>query len=131
MMTGIEAAGLYVGLFGLLFVVLKGNVGYRRVKHKVNLGDGGQDPVYRAIRAQGNAVEDVPIFLIGLLMLAFLDAPVMLIHILGALFFLGRVLHALGISQAPGLGVGRLIGTVITVWCKLITAIAVLWFVFT
>lgn len=128
-MTGIESAGLYVGLFGILFVVLKGTVGYMRVKHKVNLGDGGVDPVYRAIRAQGNAVEDVPIFLIGLVMLAFLDAPIWLIHALGASFLLGRVLHAVGITQVPGLGIGRLIGTIIVVWVKLITALSVLWFV--
>ncbi|MAK61146.1 MAG: hypothetical protein CMK09_09235 [Ponticaulis sp.] len=128
-MTAIEVFGLYVGLFGLLFIILKGNVGRLRVQKRVDLGDGGHDPVYRAIRAQGNAVEDVPIFLIGLGTLALLGASPLHIHILGGAMLLGRVLHAAGITQMPGLGWGRLVGTVLTVFTKLGTVGSVFWHV--
>tara|TARA_B100000678_G_scaffold270605_1_gene258638 strand:+ start:12611 stop:13003 length:393 start_codon:yes stop_codon:yes gene_type:complete len=126
-MTGFETAGLYVGLFGLLFVVLKGNIGRLRVQKRVDLGDGGDDAVYRAIRAQGNAVEDVPIVLIGLIAIAAMGGSSLHIHILGAAFLVGRLLHAAGITQMPGLGWGRLVGTIITVFTKLATAISCLW----
>lgn len=130
-MTAIEAFGLYVGLFGLLFIILKGNVGRLRVQKRVDLGDGGEDSVYRAIRAQGNAVEDVPIFLIGLGALALLGASVVHVHILGAAMLVGRVLHAAGITKMSGLAWGRLVGTIFTVFTKLGTALSVLWYALT
>ena len=45
----------------------------------------------RAIRVQGNAVEDVPVVLLGLLGLAALAAPVVLIHALGGSFLVGGI----------------------------------------
>lgn len=129
-MTGIESAGLYVGLFGIWFVLLKGNVGYLRIKHGVALGNGGTGPVYRALRAQGNTVEDVPIVLIGLVMLALLDAPVWLIHALGALLLVGRLMHAVGITLAGKYRRAWQGGTLIVVAVKVVTALSVLLFVF-
>lgn len=127
MMTAIEAATLYAGLFLLLFLALKVNVGRVRVGEKVNLGDGGNDKVVRAIRAQGNAVEDVPITLIGLYGVAFSGGAIWFVHLIGSLFILGRVLHAVGISQMKGLEFGRTVGTLISVLSLLATAIACIW----
>ena len=54
MMTAIEAATLYAGLFLLLFLALKVNVGRVRVGEKVNLGEsrGVKDPD-GAVRVEG------------------------------------------------------------------------------
>lgn len=46
------------------------------------------------MRGQANAVENMPIFLIGLLIAALMGAPVWVIHILGLLFSVGRIMHA-------------------------------------
>lgn len=130
-MTGFEAVGLYIGLIIILMFVLKGNVGRVRVAEKVSLGDGGSDRMLRAIRAQGNAIEDVPIVLVGWLALAALSAPVWLIHILGIAFILGRILHAMGISLVKGLEWGRSAGTFLTALVMLATAVGCIWHAFT
>lgn len=127
-MTPIAAAVLYVGLFALLLLVLKLNVGRVRSAEKVLFGDGGNEPLQRAIRAQGNAVEDVPIVVIGIFALGALAAPVWLIHALGGTFFVGRVLHAIGIAGSSGFSFGRAAGTLLSLIAQLATAGACIWY---
>ncbi|MEM8617355.1 MAG: MAPEG family protein [Pseudomonadota bacterium] len=127
-MSSIEAVVLYSGLFVLLFVGLKLNAGRVRIATKVNFGEGASDPMTQAMRVQGNAVEDVPITLLGLYGLAALGAPVLLIHILGGVFFLCRVAHAVTLGSGTGSGLGRMIGTMGTFLIMLVTAGAAIWF---
>ena len=127
-MTEYQAAVLYIGLNILLLTVLKLNVGRARVQQKVNFGDGNSEPVQRAIRVQGNAVEDVPITLIGLLGLAVLSAPVLLIHILGGGLTVSRVLHAIGLGRSSGSSFGRGVGTLGSMLCLLGTAGACIYY---
>jgi len=130
-MTAFAATTLYLGLFGLFMLILKLNVGRVRGAENVGFGDGNNEAVQRAIRAQGNAVEDVPIVLLGLVGLAALSAPVVLIHGLGGSFLVGRVLHAVGIGGSSGSSFGRSVGTLITLIVKLVTAGACIWFALT
>lgn len=127
-MTSMQAATLYAGLFCLLMLILKANVGRVRTKHKVGFGDGGNQPLQRSLRVQGNAVEDVPVVLFGLLGLGALAAPVLLIHGLGASFLVGRILHAVGLGGSSGSSFGRSAGTLITALVMLATAIACIWY---
>lgn len=127
-MTRYEIFALYAGLFVLLFVALKLNSGRVRAGEKVNFGDGGNEAMQKAMRVQANAVEDVPIVLIGLLALTLLSAPTMLLHVVGGGFFIGRVLHALGLGSKTGTGLPRLLGTLLTLIAMLVTAGACLWF---
>jgi len=127
-MTSINAAVLYIGLFCLLMLVLKGNVGRVRTREKIGFGDGGNEPMQRALRVQGNAVEDVPVVLLGLIGLGALAAPALLIHILGASFLLGRVLHAIGLGGSSGGSPGRMFGTLISLLVMLGTAGACVWY---
>lgn len=128
-MTAIDAAVLYTALCLLLMLALKINVGRVRGKEKVMFGDGGKEPVQRAQRVQGNAVEDIPITLAGLIGLALLAAPVWLIHVLGAALFLARILHAIGLGGSSGGSPGRMWGTVLSLITMLATGLACLWFV--
>lgn len=121
-MTSMGAATLYVGLFVLLMLVLKAQVGRVRMREKVVFGDGGNDALQRAIRVQGNAVEDVPVVLAGFLALGAMAAPVWLVHALGAAFLLGRILHAWGLGGSSGGSPGRSFGTLISVIVQLVTA---------
>jgi hypothetical protein len=130
-MTQIEAVALYSGLFVLLFIGLKLNAGRVRVSEQVNFGDGGNDPMRQAMRVQGNAVEDVPITLLGLYGLAAMAAPVMLIHILGGSFLLFRIAHAFTLGSGTGSGLGRMIGTLGTLLVMLVTGGAAIWFALT
>jgi uncharacterized membrane protein YecN with MAPEG domain len=99
-----------------------------RTKHKVGFGDGGNQPLQRSLRVQGNAVEDVPVVLLGLLGLGALMAPVLLVHGLGASFLVGRVLHAVGLGGSEGSSFGRSVGTVITLLVMLVTTGACIWY---
>lgn len=130
-MSSIDAVVLYAGLFVLLFIGLKLNAGRVRVATKVNFGEGASDPMTQAMRVQGNAVEDVPITLLGLYGLAALSAPVLLIHILGGSFFVFRLAHAITLGSGTGSGLGRLIGTLGTVLVMLLTGGACLYFALT
>ena len=127
-MTPIAATTLYIGLFGLLMMILKLNVGRVRASKKINLGDGNDEAMQRAIRVHGNAVEDVPVLLFGLVGLGLLAAQVLLIHALGATLLIGRVLHAVGLGGMPGAGIGRTIGTLLSLIVILITAGACVWY---
>jgi len=97
-MTQFEIAALYIGLNVFLFVALKLNAGRVRTGEKVDFGQGDSDRMARAMRVQGNAVEDTPITLLGILALAALAAPGTLIHALGATLTVSRVLHAIGLG---------------------------------
>ena len=86
-----------------------------RRQHKVGLGSGGVDDLERAIRAQGNFAEYVPIALILMACLEINGAPLSLIAILGIVFVAGRVIHAKGINQPPPHFSNRIIGMKLTI----------------
>ena len=130
-MTPMQAAVLYAGLFCLFMLLLKMNVGRVRTTQKIGFGDGGNEPMQRALRVQGNAAEDVPVVVLGLLGLGALAAPALLIHVLGAGFLLGRVLHAIGLGGSSGGSPGRMFGTLITLIVMLVTAGACVWYAVT
>lgn len=127
-MTPIAATTLYLGMFGLLMLILKLNVGRVRAGEKVMFGDGANEAMQRAIRVQGNAVEDVPVVLLGLIGLGLLEAPVLLIHGIGVSFLLGRILHAAGLGSSAGVTMGRFAGTLLSLIAILVTAGACVWY---
>ena len=111
----LHAAALYAGLIVLLMAVLKMYVGAQRGKHKVAPGDVSNPNFERALRVQQNAVEDVPVLLTGIIVLALLDAPVWLIHGAGATLVVSRILHAQGLASSAGFSFGRSAGTLGTI----------------
>lgn len=125
-MTSLEAAALWVGINAMLLIYLSARVGANRMRLKVNLGDGDNPEMVKAIRTQANYTEYAPAALGGLVLLALLNAPIILIHILGAVFLTGRVSHLLGL----GLGVwpqGRFVGTLFTMLTLLATGLTLIY----
>lgn len=108
-MTLFEIVALYVAINLILAPVLMVRVGKVRLGKKINLGDGGDPELNARIRAHGNFTENAPLLLMGLFSLAMLSALPIVLHIFGASFTIGRILHALGMSGT--LKQGRLIGT--------------------
>jgi len=92
---------------------LSNRIGRLRHQFKISVGDGGNEAIARRMRAQLNFAENVPVVLIlfGLVELAGKGgvwlAPV------GAIFMIGRVLHALGMDGGS-LQWGRMVGIAIT-----------------
>lgn len=97
-MAVLSAAALYTGINILLLFLLSFRVVGSRMRTKVSLGSGGDPDLELRIRAHGNAAEYIPASMLGLIVLALLSVPVLAIHVLGGVFTLGRLLHALGLS---------------------------------
>ena len=108
--TPIIASILTIVFLQLSFAVIR-----LRRKNKVGLGTGGHDELERAIRAQGNFAEYVPMALILLFLFEFNGAPLWLVSILGAALIIGRVMHAKGIKQPPPHFRDRIIGMRFTI----------------
>lgn len=113
--------GIYAALAAFMIVVLARNVIGLRRRHKVALGDGGHQDLLAAIRAHANAVEYLPIGLLLLLLLELSQGPAWLIHLLGSLFIIGRLIHANGVSKA--IIPRRIIGMQLTIWLLIIMAV--------
>jgi uncharacterized protein len=122
-----HAAALWAGLHLILLLVLSVLVTRQRRKHKVEIGDGGVPALNQAIRAFGNATEYVPAAMAGLALLALVNAPPVLIHPLGVILFVGRVLHAFGLSRSTGTSMARVAGALAT-WISYIAMAAALLF---
>lgn len=118
----VAVSALYAGLLGVLLLVLSYRVSMYRRRHGVSLGDGGRKDLHAAIRVQGNFVEYVPTALILLVLVDLSGWPPGAVHGLGAALFLGRVLHAQGLTANPdGKSFGRLTGILLT-WLMLLVS---------
>jgi len=93
-MTPIDIFALYAGLLALMLVFIIIRVIKMRRRLKVVYGDGGQPALAKAMRGHANFVESGSFGLIVLAALAMTNAPVALMHAIGGLLFLGRILHA-------------------------------------
>lgn len=125
-MAAAHAAALWVGLHMILLLVLSVSVVRLRQKHKVALGDEGIPELARAIRAFGNATEYVPAGLIAIAVLALTGSGPISVHVVGVILFLGRVLHAVALSNSGGASMARAIGIVLTWLAYVFAAVALL-----
>ena len=130
-MTTFQIVAFYIALNLILAPVLMFRVGQIRIKEKISIGDGNSPALMARIRAHGNYTETAPFALIGLIALAMLSAPSIALHLFGAIFLLGRLLHAHGMAQKNANGKGRFYGTLMTLFTFAGTAIYLLWLIFT
>ena len=95
---------IYIALSCLILSKLSINIIKLRRQNKVSFGDDGDRTLMRRIRAQANFIEYTPIFLlslIGIEWLAVENIPYyfLYINIVGSLFIIGRILHALSLYE--------------------------------
>ncbi len=129
-MTPVQAAALHIGLLIVLMLALKMYVGGRRGRLKLPSGQTNDD-FNRAVRVQMNAVEDVPVLMVGIGALAALGMPAWYIHAAGLVLLVSRILHAVGLAGSSGFSLGRAIGTLGTMLAYLAVAGALLVHAFT
>lgn len=96
LITSIIASALTIIFIRLSFAVI-----HLRRKNQVGLGSGGHEDLERAIRAQGNFSEYVPLGLILIACLELNGAPWWLVAAPGLSLIIGRLIHAKGISIPP------------------------------
>ncbi|HEX5864881.1 MAG TPA: MAPEG family protein [Casimicrobiaceae bacterium] len=104
---------LYAGLLALWFLVLSWRVIQRRGKGTY-LGDGGDQALLRVIRGHANFAEYVPL---ALLMMGFLEVSrysIYVLHVLGIVLFVARLLHGYALSFTEHFSFGRLWGSTLT-----------------
>ena len=102
-----HAAALWCGLNLILLLVLSILVVRQRQKHHIVTGDGDIAELAQAIRAFGNASEYIPAGIAALAVMASSSAPSLAIHVTGAVLFLGRGIHAVGLSLGLGASLPR------------------------
>ena len=113
---------LYAALLAIWLVVLGLRVTHYRRQARVSLGDGGNTALQRAIRGQANFAEYVPVALILLLILELSRFSLYLVHALGILLVVARLLHGYALSFTAESRFGRYWGTVLTFVVLLIEA---------
>ncbi|MFM2029010.1 MAG: hypothetical protein RL517_201 [Pseudomonadota bacterium] len=96
LITAIIASALTIIFIRLSFAVI-----HLRRKNQVGLGSGGHEDLERAIRAQGNFSEYVPLGLILIACLELNGAPWWLVAAPGLSLIIGRLIHAKGINIPP------------------------------
>ncbi|NND45556.1 MAG: hypothetical protein HKN58_09550 [Xanthomonadales bacterium] len=112
---------MYAGLLGLLLILLSAQVSRQRRRARVSLGLGGDTELERAARAQGNFIEYVPLGLLLLLLLEPEITRLWILHVLGTMLLLGRILHAIGMYPRGRAIKGRFWGTALT-WLMILGA---------
>ena len=96
-MTAPVTTALYASLAVFLLVGLGGYTSSQRGKHKSGPGDLSVEPVLRASRAHGNLAEYLGPFIGVLLFAELLGGSSMVLHSVGGVFLVSRIIHAYGI----------------------------------
>lgn len=109
-----QITALYASLLALLIVVLALRVVLGRRQGRIGIGDGGNHELIRRIRVHGNAIENVPLALLLMLVAELTAVDAAWLHAYGIVLVAGRVLHAFGLSRHAGTSFGRFAGTLAT-----------------
>jgi uncharacterized protein len=119
--------GIYAALAVILIIILAIRVVAYRRTHKIGMGDGDDVELRKRIRAHGNAIEYVPLYLVLLLLLELDQTLPTLIHTFGIILIVARLAHAWGVSHHTGISPGRAIGVVLTFGGLLAMSLLLLW----
>ena len=117
---------LYAAPIAALFIALSIRIIVYRRTHKLGLGDAGDKSLMKRMRAQANCAEYAPFALVLMLLVELQDAPAPVVHAIGALLLLGRVLHGYGFSTSPPMMTLRVTGTALTLLSYIVAIIALL-----
>jgi len=101
---------LYAGLLTLLYIVLAIDIIRLRWRHRVGIGTGNAQDLEVAVRIHGNFSEYVLLSLLLLVLMDLTGASASLLHGLGALLFVARIGHALGLKLSIGTSWARTVG---------------------
>ena len=104
---------LYAGLLALWFLVLS----WRVIQHRrggIYLGDGGDQTLLRVIRGHANFAEYVPLALLLMGMLELSHFSIYVLHALGIVLLVARLLHGYALSFTSHFMFGRLWGASLT-----------------
>lgn len=119
---------VFVALQGLLLFALAMRISLLRMKFLISTGDGDNPILFAALRAQGNAIEQIPIFGMLLLALTFNQLPDFYLSALVTAFTLARIAHAIGMNYK--IFIARRLGAGVTYLLQLIAVFMLCWQIF-
>ncbi len=96
-MHGIPITAVFIALLSLMLVAISIRITVLRARKKVDLFDGGDAQLGRAIRVQGNFIEYVPFALAIMGLIEAMGGKPWLVYTYGAVLLAARLGHALGI----------------------------------
>ena len=105
---------LYAALLALWFIVLSLRVISLRRSARVSLGDGGNPSLARAIRGHANFAEYVPLALLLLVILELSRFSIYLVHVLGVILVIARLVHGYALAFTAEWRLGRTAGAALT-----------------
>jgi len=117
-------SSLYGSLLSFVFLALTTRVIKIRRSQKISIGDQGNQILQRAVRAQSNFCESVPIFMILLIIAELNMVNYIILHFCGLIILFGRVFHAFGISHEKAQFHFRASGMLLTLISITILALA-------
>lgn len=115
------------GVLILLQSVLMLAAGFKRVRFKQLLGDGGHDELLRAVRRHGNLAENAAIFVVSLALLELIGTASLIVSGLAAAFVAARLSHAFGLSFVDTRNGWRAMGAALTALCGLAVGGLLVW----
>ena len=126
-MTFPAIASITAGILVIMQVVLMLMVGLSRVKTRVGIGDGGDEALALKIRRHGNLAENAALFIAVLTLVELGGASQMAVMVIGGIFIVARLCHAIALSKTSGPHPLRPIGAVGTMVAQMAAAIMALW----
>ena len=118
---------LYAALLTLWFIVLSLRVIKLRGHHRVSLGDADRPDLRRAIRGHANFAEYVPLALLLLLVIELSRFSLYVVHLIGAVLLIARLLHGYALAFTPEWKFGRVWGAALTFVVLVIAAVLCLY----
>lgn len=95
----------------ILFIILTARVSMKRQSENTALGNGDHNStLQKAVRAQGNLTESLPLFIVLLYLVEVNGAPITYVWVLAVFYCFVRLSHAIGISQQTDFSMLRTIG---------------------
>ena len=123
-MNAIPITAVFTALLAMMLVGLSIRVTMLRARKKISFFDGGDPELGRALRAQGNFIEYVPMALILMGLMEGMGARHWAVYCFGALLLVVRFTHAWGLYS--GVFQARVAGTGTTWFLLVAGALAVL-----
>jgi len=110
----LPVTAVFACILTLLILMLAYRVVIYRRRYRVGYGEGNKEHLKQAISAHSNAVENIPLAILLMALLEYIEVPVILLAILATLFVMARFVHAYGLSHSIGVSFGRTYGTMLS-----------------
>lgn len=101
---------LFAALLTLLLLALSFRIIAIRRNERIGLGVGESKSLEVAVRIHGNFTEFVPMALILLALMELAGAGATMLYVCGAVLFLARISHAVGLTKSIGTSAYRAFG---------------------